>query len=293
MHKTISQKLSKEESKELYSKLVASGWKLSPSNNQYVQWSLVSAIGNAMFYTSGKIVLQGDEGIELILSQSNHSSDTKFQPHIGVDEVGKGDYFGPMVVASCFVSEQAYPKLKELGVMDSKKVADKKILELAPNILKLCEVKYLVLKPEEYNKKVEKTNNVSIILARGHSYVIEELLKELNDSNIGCELVVIDQFSKRKSRVVDELGDLGKSIELQQFHKGESDIAVACASIVARARFLEEWLIMDEKYSFKFPKGATHVIDAGKEFVNKYSSDELHLVAKIGFKTTSKIFSLF
>jgi ribonuclease HIII len=291
MNKTVTQKLNKAEAKELYSKLTDLGWKEEVSNNQYVDWRLVSEIGNVMMYSSGKVVLQGSEGIELLLSPAQE--DTSFEPHIGVDEVGKGDYFGPMVVASCFVSKKAHSKLRGLRIMDSKKISDGKIVKLAPQIEELCEFEYKVFHPSEYNDLVDETGNVAIVLAKGHSYVIENLLKKLQSKSIECKLVVIDQFSKSKNRVVNELGKLGKHAKLEQFHKGESDIAVACASVLARARFLKEWERMEGEYGMKFNKGASDVIENGKEFVHKHGEDELRKVAKVGFKTTSKIFSLF
>ena len=114
-------------------------------------------------------------------------------------------------------------------------------------------------------------------------------LNDLNKKGIDCKHVVIDQFSSRKSRVLDELGPLGKGIELEQFHKGESDIAVAAASVLARGIFLEEMEKMRNTYYFNFPKGASHVIPQAKEFVSKHGVSELEKVAKISFKTTKSV----
>jgi ribonuclease HIII len=124
------------------------------------------------------------------------------------------------------------------------------------------------------------------------SKVIEMGLKDLKEKGIKCDHAVIDQFSSLKSRVTNELGELGKKVTLEQFHKGESDIAVAAASIIARGIFLEERVLMSKKYSFEFPKGASNVINPAKEFVKKYGQQELRRVAKIGFKTTKKVLSI-
>jgi ribonuclease HIII len=114
-------------------------------------------------------------------------------------------------------------------------------------------------------------------------------LKDLQEKGIECKKVVIDQFSSKKSRVVDELGPLAKGVKFVQFHKGESDIAVAFASVIARAIFLEELGKMNEEYYFTFPKGASNVITAAREFVKKNGVDELEKVAKTSFKTTKKV----
>ena len=150
-----------------------------------------------------------------------------------------------------------------------------------------------VLEPQKYNRLIEEYRNVSILLAKQHSKVIEMGLLDLKEKGIKCEYVVVDQFSTSKSRVANELGELGKQSELIQHHKGESDIAVACASIIARGIFLQEWRKMNQKYDFEFPKGASNVISQGKEFVALHGSEKLNEVAKIGFKTTKQVMSLF
>ena len=121
---------------------------------------------------------------------------------------------------------------------------------------------------------------------------IEKALKDLNSKGIECSYIVVDQFSAAKSRVVNELGELGKSVELIQFHKGESDIAVAAASIIARGIFLQEWDKMNEKYNFVFPKGASNVLDGARLFVSEHGVEELRNVSKIGFRTTQSVMKM-
>ena len=143
-----------------------------------------------------------------------------------------------------------------------------------------------IVSPEEYNRLVKEIGNVAILLAKQHSKVIEMALEDLKEKKIKCQKVVIDQFSSKQNRVKDELGTLGKGVEFEQYHKGESDIAVACASVLARGIFLEEMEEMSEKYYFRFPKGASNVIPSAKEFIAKHGMDELSKVAKVSFKTT-------
>ena len=172
---------------------------------------------------------------------------------------------------------------------DSKKFSDKKIIEMYEQ-LKDYEYYYVsIVMPVEYSDLQKETGNVAILLARQHSKVIEMGLGDLKSKNIECNTVVIDQFSNSKSRILNELGKMGQGADIDQHHKGESDIAVAAASVLARGVFLKEMEKMSKAYGFDFPKGATHVIGKGNEFVKKYGMSELKNVAKISFKTTKAI----
>jgi ribonuclease HIII len=146
--------------------------------------------------------------------------------------------------------------------------------------------------PSEYNDLVNQDGNVSIVLAKQHSKCIEKALKNLQSKDIPCEGVVIDQFSSSKDRILNELGELGRKVKVTQFHKGESDIAVAAASIIARGIFLEQFEKMSKEYDFNFPKGASNVIDSGLSFIQMHGREELRKVAKVGFKTTQRILAL-
>ncbi len=265
-------------------------WREEKSNNEYVKLRMKSYLGSAaMLYTSGKLVLQGNEDFSNILGEASEVGNKTLVPHLGVDEVGKGDYFGPLVVVSCFVDSENVKLFESVGVGDSKKFSDKKIMEMYEQ-LKNYEYYYAsVVMPSEYSELQKETGNVAILLARQHSKVIEMGLGDLKSKNIECNTVVIDQFSNSKSRILNELGKFGKVAEIEQFHKGESDIAVAAASVLARGVFLEEMEKMCKAFNFDFPKGATHVIGKGREFVKKFGMDELRNVAKISFKTTKDV----
>lgn len=295
---TCTIQFKKEERERVEGILLANKWVDASINNEYVVFRLKSPTGSVgTMYTSGKMVFQGQEDFTSVvanLKSEDESSKLKgFKPHIGVDEVGKGDYFGPLVVVGCFVDDEFAKKINYLGFADSKKFSDKKIRQLFTKVEDYPYYYASVVSPLEYNKLAKEYGNVSILLAKQHSLVIERGLLDLKSKGIKCNHVVLDQFSSSKSRVSDELGEMGKAIEVMQFHKGESDIAVAAASIIARGVFLKEWDVMNKKYYFDFPKGASNVIEDAKKFVSLHGFEELSNVAKIGFKTTQKLSTLF
>jgi len=297
--KTISLKLTNKQVEVLKKLLLKKGWKEQEINNDYVALRMKNAKGSVCtLYTSMKVVFQGKGDFQdiikhLELGSAEISSGKKkaniITPHIGVDEVGKGDYFGPLVVVACFVNKNFLEKVAGLGIGDSKKISDLRIRDIYKKIKDYPYYYVSIVKPEEYNIRIKELKNVAILLAKEHSRVIEMGLKDLQERGIECKDVVIDQFSSKKSRVIDELGILAKSVKFVQFHKGESDIAVACASVIARGIFLEELDKMNKEYYFTFPKGASNVITTAREFVEKNGVEELEKVAKTSFKTTKKV----
>lgn len=260
-------------------------------------------------YKTGKIVIQGKtenwvNGISGLLGKSNSgggdiegSVASGFIPHIGVDEAGKGDYFGPMVIAAVFVeSAEVRDKLLNIGVRDSKKISDSRAVRLRGEIGNICKgtkgTSEVVISPEKYDELYKKFRNVNKLLAWGHARSIENVLEALPE-NV-CQNAVIDQFSKHKFRILDALMKNGKLLDIKQKHKGESDIAVAAASILARGRFLIELQKLREKYGVEFPKGANHcVVPVGKAFVKEFGVEKLDNVAKLSFRTTLKITATF
>lgn len=250
--------------------------------------------GVAVFYNSGKLLLQGRQvgDVAAALYGVMHGGGEEFKGRIGSDEVGKGDYFGPMVTCAAFVGAEELEELNRLGIRDSKKLDDLAILDMYAQIRGICMHEVSVMMPEAYNQQHEETKNVAIMLARQHGIVIGRLIERARGEGKDPQMIVIDQFSKSKNRLLDELPTEAIKIGVEQFHKGESDIAVASASIIARAHFLNEWHKMEKEYGFTFPKGATHVIDAGREFVSKFGENELRRVAKVSFKTTQKVLGM-
>jgi ribonuclease HIII len=292
---TVTIKLDENQTKNFREMMEALGWVPKIIKSDYIDYAFTSPKGSvATLYSSGKLVLQGKEDFTPTIThiKASRGESSFIQPHIGVDEVGKGDYFGPLVVVACYVNNEFADKISQLGFDDSKKFTDHKIRELYKYV-KDYEYYYpSIVTPAEYNDFVNEDGNVSIVLAKQHSKCIEMALTDLKSKNIHCEKVVIDQFSSSKNRILDQLGTMGRKVEVEQFHKGESDIAVAAASIIARGIFLEEFDKMGKKYNFDFPKGASNVIDSGLSFIEKYSKEELRNVAKVGFKTTQRILAL-
>lgn len=294
---TVTLEFKKEQIEPVRDVLLANGWRNEEDSNSYVLFRLRSPENSlALMYRSGKLVLQGREEFTSVISNiQEFQGDTvtlDYKPHFGVDEVGKGDYFGPLIVVGCFVTEEFFKRIKVLGFADSKRFTDKKIFNLYSAVKDYPFYYRSIVNPRRYNEMVDKYKNVSILLAKQHALVIEEGLKDLKSKNIQCNYVVIDQFSSSKSRVVNELGEYGRECDLIQRHRGEEDIAVASASIIARGIFIQEWEKMCSKYKLNFPKGASDVISTGREFVSMYGQEKLRDVAKVGFKTTQKIFSL-
>ncbi len=293
---TVSIKLNTTQMESFSDMMQALGWIEKDINNEYIKDAYISPNGSvATLYSSGKLVLQGGESFTKTIAYIKGSSeqDVEVIPHIGVDEVGKGDYFGPLVVVACFVDEDFVEKISYLGFDDSKKFSDEKIIDLYSRVKDYPYYYPIVLYPTLYDDAIKEFNNLSLVLAKQHTKCIENGLEDLKSKDIECKRVVIDQFSSSKNRILDELGTMGKQVEIVQFHKGESDIAVAAASIIARGIFLEEMEKMSREYGFKFPKGASNVIEPGKEFVQRFGQEKLREVAKISFKTTKKVLSLF
>jgi len=253
-------------------------------------------------YLNGKIVLAGKDDNEKkaietyltshqaeqhIKNKKEYSSIDVSGARIGTDEAGKGDYFGPLVIAGVLADEYLVMNLKEMGVKDSKNLADTTVQNLAVHLKKMVGAKkytVIVIGPNKYNTLHEKMKNVNKILGWGHARAIENLLKNNQD----CKTAISDQFGD-VSFIENSLMKHGKQIELIQTPKAEREITVAAASILARGEFLKRMNEMSESYDFKFPKGATDVIPMAEKFVAAYGSDALPDVAKIHFKTTKKI----
>ena len=203
--------------------------------------------------------------------------------HIGVDEAGKGDYFGYLVVAGVTVDAGSEKKLRELGVKDSKKLSDSSVSKLSTQIRKICTHDIVRISPEKYNTLQKKFKNLNKLLAWGHAQVIENLLQR-NE----VDYVITDKFGDEKY-LKDALKEKGKKAKIIQKIRAESDTAVAAASILARAEFLRTLKMLSMEVGYSLPKGATHVEDAAKELVKKYDESVLDFTAKKHFKTTKRV----
>ena len=203
---------------------------------------------------------------------------------IGIDESGKGDYFGPLVIAAVFVTPALEQDLALMPVRDSKKISDGRILELAPDIRLLCPHSLVAIGPQRYNELYAKIKNLNRLLAWGHARALENLLQQVE-----CDLAIADQFGDERL-ILNALQEKGKQIRLVQRTKAESDLAVAAASILARAEFLQRLDRLSQELNTTLPKGASPAVElAGRMVVKKYGRDRLGTVAKLHFKTTKQV----
>lgn len=204
--------------------------------------------------------------------------------HIGTDESGKGDYFGPLVVSGVFLRDDEHKVLEEVGVKDSKRLSDNRVREMAELIKKGYKYSLVVIGPEKYNELYSKLRNLNKILAWAHSRAIENILEEVH-----CSQAVTDQFGD-KVYVLNALMKKGKNIELIQKPKAEEDMAVAAASILARAEFLRRLYFLSQDIGMDLPKGSSPLAEgAGLKLVKLQGDQILDKVAKTHFKLTGRI----
>jgi len=204
--------------------------------------------------------------------------------HIGTDESGKGDYFGPLSVAGVLLPDKQQKVLEELGVKDSKRLSENRVRELAEVIRKGYKYSLVVIGPEKYNELYQKLRNLNKMLAWAHSRAIENILEEAP-----CSLAITDQFGD-KLFVLNALMKKGRNIELIQKPKAEEDIAVAAASILARSEFLKRLYFLSQDVGMDLPKGSSPMAEeAGVKLVMQHGSKILDKVAKKHFKLTRRI----
>ncbi len=246
-------------------------------------------------YKSGKLTVQGKEMEELItfylepeilksIVYSYPETLVDFTPRIGIDEAGKGDFFGPLCIAGVQADESKIKELLAIGVRDSKTLSDDTVLKMSKKIRACSPHSIVRIFPEKYNELIGHFNNLNLLLAWGHATAIAELVEKT-----GCHKVTIDQFAKDH---VVETAIKRKNIEvdLTQSHRGEADPVIAAASILARAAFLEGLESLGKMVGHPLPKGAsTHVIKAGRTLVKEKGEEILQKVGKLHFKTKNEI----
>ncbi|MCK5802528.1 MAG: ribonuclease HIII [Lentisphaeria bacterium] len=282
--------------------LVAKGWVFADA--PYAHWRAKLDKTSVVAYQSGKLTAQGRGtadfvqfilepevlgevrfGYEHILAEQENPE--MFEPHAGIDESGKGDYFGPLVIATAYVDGPTARTLLEAGVADSKTIkSDRKIRDLAEIIRReLCgRFSVVPVGPEAYNRLYSSFRNVNRLLAWGHAKSLENLLEKVPD----CPRAISDQFG-RKETVLRALQERGRKIELIQRTKAESDIAVAAASILARAEFVQRLEQLGHSAGVTLPKGAgTKVLETAREMASRGGRKALEPFAKMHFRTTYK-----
>lgn len=266
-------------------------------------------------YESGKAVFQGisaDISANMWIERERHLNPTKkvdvknsenkekkekkevfvdpkiyYASCIGSDEVGTGDYFGPIVVTSAYVDKTNIAWLEELGVKDSKKLTDDKIMEIVPEIIKKIPYKSIILTNKEYNERYNQNNNMNKLKAILHNNVLLKLTQEIAN----YEYVVVDEFAPKYVyfSYLKESSNVFRNITFMT--KGEDKcLAVACASLISRFIFIKEFDKLSEKVDEFLPKGASNAVDdMGIKLVNKFGPDILKEIAKYNFKNTEKI----
>ena len=275
----------------------------------YARYAAMSTHVNVVFYQSGKLVVQGKgtrEFVEFvlepeILKQAKLGYEKVLNPELalprlGIDESGKGDFFGPMCVAGAYVNEAIAERWEKAGVRDSKQIgSDKKIAELAKAIRETpgCVTTVVPIGNEAYNRLYKKMRSVNSLLAWGHARVIENLLAQRDLMNPPPVRAISDQFAHEKGVIAGALMWQGRELELVQRHKAESDLAVAAASILARNEFVTRLARLEREYGLALPKGASNAVDAAaKAFVAKHGPDKLPLVSKMHFRTSFRALGL-
>ncbi len=257
---------------------------------------------NVTVYEKGpKVLIQGKETEEFIrftlepevigearLGYEEVLEPDKFEPHFGIDESGKGDFFGPLVIAGAYTDGSIARRLIDAGIMDSKRIASAaRIRQLAAVIRATpgCTTAVVSIGPERYNSMHASFKNLNRLLAWGHARAIETLAAARPD----CPRTLSDQFA-RPEILQRALKEKGLTLQLEQRTKGESDTAVAAASILARERFIDWMDKTSAACGIKLPLGASDaVIQAARELVARDGPEVLGKVAKLHFKTTGSV----
>jgi len=245
----------------------------------------------AILYKSGKILVQGKGACDFASKYLGATHEvkpeinaSKHESWIGTDESGKGDYFGPLVIAGVFVNKDNLQKLQELNIKDSKKINDELITKLAFKIKSCSTFSVITITPVKYNELYGKFKNLNSLLAWGHARAIENILEKKE-----CKNALSDKFGN-ESLIKNALMKHGRTIELEQRHRAEDDIAVAAASILARNEFITRMDKMSHEYQIPFQKGASDKVkEQASEFIRKYGRENLKCIAKLHFKTTKEL----
>ena len=292
--------LSSEQAARLRALLSELGFEFSPKPYTLF-FAQKNKLSVAVYEKGPKVLLQG-KGVEefvqfelepKILGEAKlgyeevHSPEM-FEPHFGIDESGKGDFFGPLVISGAYVDRGIARKFLDAGVQDSKRIgSDAKIRALADSIRKdsLGIVETVLIGPAKYNELYEKFGNLNSLLGWGHARVIENLLAKKPD----CPRSLSDQFAD--ARVIERsLLSHGRKIDIVQRTKAESDVAVAAASILAREAFIN-WLEREgKKLGVRLERGVSSAVkEAAKKLVESKGPEALRQVAKVHFKTAHEI----
>lgn len=297
-------KVDENQIEKLHSYLDERGWEFR--DMQYAHWKAVKDKTNIVAYNSGKLTVQGKGTEEFvlfilepeILKNSGfgyekelvviETPEEAFFPHAGVDESGKGDFFGPLVIAGVFVDEETEPILRKVGVKDSKVIkSSKQIKAIAVKIRQAVGSKFSIVAigPAAYNRLYGDFNNLNKLLAWGHAKVIETVLEKAPE----CNDVLSDKFAA-EHLIKNALQERGRGINMRQKTKAESDIAVAAASILARDRFLWAMENLSKDAGLELPRGAgAKVSQIAEKIAREQGVEALDNFVKVHFKTYKEI----
>ncbi len=287
--------------------------KRRPKTPDYAIFQADEADTVVTLYNSGKVVFQGrsaDIDANMWKEMERHLNPTKkvemtnsedkkkkekvkefvdpkiyYANTIGSDEVGTGDYFGPIVVTATYVTKDDIPFLEELGVKDSKKLTDDKILEIVPKIIKKIPYECIILSNKEYNENYNADMNMNKVKAVLHNKVLSKMVNKYQ-----ADYVVVDQFANPYV-YYNYLKGTNYVRNITFITKAEDKcLSVACASLISRFVFLKEFDKLGEKLGVFLIKGASDKVDElGLRIVNKFGFDKLTDIAKLNFKNTEKI----
>ena len=289
--------------------------KKRPKTPQYAVFQADEADTVVTLYESGKAVFQGisadidanmwsevekhlnpNKKIEVSNSEDKKKKEKipeRIDPKIynsnsiGSDEVGTGDYFGPIVVTATYVSKENIPFLEELGVKDSKKLTDEKILEIVPKLIKVIPYESIILTNKEYNEKYNTDINMNKIKAIMHNKALYKMKNKINE----YDYIVVDEFAK-PFVYFNYLKDSSNVVRNITFMTKAEDkcLSVACASLISRYIFLKEFDKLGQSINMFLLKGASDKVDEiGIQIVKKYGIEKLNEIAKLNFKNTEKI----
>lgn len=287
--------------------------KKRPKTPDYAIFQADEADTVVTLYNSGKVVFQGrsaDIDANMWKEMERHLNPTKkvemtnsedkkkkekvkefvdpkiyYANTIGSDEVGTGDYFGPIVVTATYITKDDIPFLEELGVKDSKKLTDDKILEIVPKIIKKIPYECIILSNKEYNENYNADMNMNKVKAVLHNKVLSKMVNKYQ-----ADYVVVDQFANPYV-YYNYLKGTNYVRNITFITKAEDKcLSVACASLISRFVFLKEFDKLGEKLGVFLIKGASDKVDElGLRIVNKFGFDKLTNIAKLNFKNTEKI----
>ena len=288
MNNTITLKLKSIQEEQLFKTF--SEFQTTPP--QYAKWQLKPENCVITCYTSGKTVFQGKDAnvyaAAFMQGQDEipNTATTNQYPQAGSDEVGTGDYFGPVCVCASYVTHDDVDFLIKLGVRDSKQMSDADMLKIGPLLMERIPHSLLIVPPQKYNR-VHESNNLNAIKAKLHNQAYINLAKKIELPSFK----IIDQFTPETSyyRYLKNEPQIIRGIHFET--KAEDKyLSVAVGSIISRYGFLKTWEEMEQKYNMTLPKGSGDKVDVvAQEFVERYGFDRLGEVAKLHFKNTEKI----